>query len=185
MSTKIKLILIVIIMIAFRGTLSAQRIALTSNLLEDAVLTPNIGVDIVVEDRQSLTFDASFSPYKVATEFYNKRMTLRAGYKYWLDQALYAHYLGADVVLSSSDVGVGKFNSRDQYVGVGVGYGYSFILGKRWNVAPHIGVGVAYCKTYEGSDHMVKPGEGVEATCSTGIKPIITRMGVTLQYVLR
>lgn len=185
MSKRIKLILIVIMMIAFRAPLSAQRIAITSNLLEDVVLTPNIGVDIVVEDRQSLTFDASVSPYKITPEFYNKRMTFRAGYKFWLNQAFYAHYIGLDAVLSSSDVAVGNFASRDEYIGIGVGYGYAFILNKRLNLVPHLGVGAAYCKTYEGSDHMIKPGEGVKATCSEGLKPILTRLGVTIQYVLR
>ena len=185
MSTRIKLILIVIIMIAFRGTLSAQRIAITSNLLEDVVLTPNIGVDIVVEDRQSLTFDASISPYKVTTEFYNKRMTFRAGYKFWFNQAFYAHYVGVDAVLSSSDVALEKVASRDEYFGLGIGYGYSFILNKRLNLVPNVGVGMAYGKTYEGTDHMIKPGEGVQSTYTRGVKPILTRLGITLHYVLR
>lgn len=185
MSIKIKFIIVAVLLIATKTSVDAQRIALTSNLFEDAILTPNVGVEIVVADRQSLTFDTSFAPYKICEQFHNKQMTFRAGYKYWLNQALYAHYIGVDAVASSSDVQIGKAGSRDEYIGLGIGYGYSFIIGKRLNLIPCIGIGVAYGKSYEGHDHMIKPGQGVEATATFGFKPILTRFGVTIQYVLR
>lgn len=185
MSTKIRLVLVVIVLFAAKTSVNAQRIAVTSNLLEDALLTPNAGVDIVVADRQSLSFDASYAPYKLFQNVHNKRMTVRAGYKYWFNQALYAHYIGIDAVVSSSDVRIGKLGSRDEYIGIGVGYGYSIILGKRLNLVPNIGVGIAYGNTYEGYDQMVNVGEGVQATAARGFKPILTRLGVTIQYVLK
>lgn len=184
-SVIIKLVVAAVILIAARPSLSAQRIAVTTNLLEDALLTPNVGVDIVVADRQSLTFDTSFAPYKLSPKFSNKRMTLRTGYKYWFNQAFYAHYLGLDAVFSSSDVCIGRASSRDEYIGIGIGYGYSFIIGKRLNIVPSVGLGVSYGKSYDGYDHMVRPGEGVDATFITGFKPILTRLSVTLQYVLK
>lgn len=185
MSTKIRLVVVAILLIATKTSLNAQRIALTSNLLEDVVLSPNIGVDIVIADRQSLTFDTSFSPYKLSEQFHNKRMALRAGYKYWFNQALYAHYLGVDAIVSSSDVGIGKADFRDEYIGIGIGYGYSFILGKRLNIVPSVGIGVAYGQSYQGYDQMLKPGVGVEAQATVGLKPILTRLAVTIQYVLK
>ena len=172
-------------MLAVRNPLHAQRIAITSNALEDVVLTPNVGVEIVVADRQSLSFDTSFSPYKIADQFHNKRMTFRAGYKYWFSQALYAHYLGVDAVASSSEVGIGQKQSKDEYFGIGVGYGYSFILGKKLNIVPGIGIGLAYGNRYQGYDHMTSPSQGVQATATPGFKPVLTRLSVTIQYVLR
>ena len=184
MSTKIKIFLTVLLLLVAKTSLNAQRIAVTTNALEDVLLTPNIGVDVVVGDRQSISFDTSFAPYKIADSFHNKCMTLRAGYKYWFNQAFYAHYVGVDAVISSSDVGLGKYDSRDEYLGIGVGYGYSFLLSKRWNIVPNIGVGIAYCRSYEGYDHMISVGNGVQAVATPGFKPIITRLGVTFQYVL-
>ena len=67
MSTRVRLIIALILKLAVRNPLHAQRIAITSNALEDVVLTPNVGVEIVVADRLSLSFDTSFSPYKIAT----------------------------------------------------------------------------------------------------------------------
>ena len=185
MSRLIKIIFVAILSIVTGTSLNAQRVGVTSNLLEDAVLTPNIGVEIVLADQQSITFDASCSPYKLSQNFYDKCMTFRAGYKYWFNQALYAHYLGVDLVASSSDFGLGKFNSRDEYIGVGVGYGYSFIIGKKLNIVPHVGVGLAYGQSYDGYDHMISTGKGVEAAATLGLKPILTRLGVTVQYVLK
>lgn len=185
MSIRLKFVIIAILLIAVKPSLSAQRIALTSNLCEDILLTPNIGVDLVIADRQSITFDTSFSPYKLSQQFYNKRMTLRAGYKYWFNQAFYAHYIGIDAVASSSDVKVGQWNSRDEYLGVGIGYGYSFIIAKRLNIVPSIGIGLAYGQSYDGYDMMIEPGKGVEASSTIGFKPILTRFAVTLQYVFK
>jgi hypothetical protein len=184
MSRNIRFIIVAILLIATRTSASAQRIAVTTNLLEDVALTPNVGVDIVVSDRQSIAFDTSFAPYKISEKLHNKRMTFRAGYKFWLTQAFYAHYIGIDAVASSSDVGIGKKDFKDEYVGLGVGYGYSFIINKRLNIVPGIGVGLAYGKSYEGYDHMISAGNGVQAVSTSGFKPIITRFGVTIQYVL-
>ena len=64
---KIRYILVVIFMIAAGKTVNAQRMALTTNLFEDAIATPNIGVDVVLADKQSFTFDASFAPTSLQT----------------------------------------------------------------------------------------------------------------------
>lgn len=185
MSRIMKFVFVAVLLIATRTSLNAQRVAVSTNLLEDAILTPNVGVEIVLADQQSITFDASCSPYKLSQKFYNKCMTFRAGYKYWFDQALYAHYLGVDLVASSSDFGLGKLSSRDEYIGIGIGYGYSFIICEKLNIAPHLGVGIAYGQSYDGYDHMASSNKGVEAVATRGFKPILTRFGVTIQYVLK
>lgn len=185
MSMRIKIIFIIILLLATKTSLNAQRIALTTNLLEDAIVTPNIGVDIVVADNQSISFDASCAPYKLTQQFYNKCMTFRAGYKYWFNQAFYAHYLGVDAVANSSDVKIGNLSGREEYIALGVGYGYSFIIGKKLNLVPHVGVGLAFGQSYDGYDHMIEPGKGVQAVATRGVKPVVTRLGLTLQYVLK
>ena len=184
MSTRIKIFVTLVLLLVAKTSLNAQRIAVTTNALEDIVLTPNVGVDVVVADRQSISFDTSIAPYRIADDFHNKRMTFRAGYKYWFNQAFYAHYVGVDAVFSSSDVGVANFRSRDEYIGAGIGYGYSFILGSRLNLIPHVGVGLAYGKSYEGYDQMLAPGQGVQAVATPGFKPILTRFGITIHYIL-
>ena len=80
---------------------------------------------------------------------------------------------------------MGKLGSRDEYIALGVGYGYSFIIGKKLNLVPSIGVGLAFGQSYEGQDQMIEPGKGVEAVATRGVKPVVTRLGLTLQYVLK
>lgn len=184
-SILINIVFAVILMMVSQAPLKAQRMALTSNLLEDAVLTPNLGLDIVVADRQSIAFDVSFAPYKLSEKFHNKHMALRAGYKYWFSQALYAHYLSIDGVVSSSDVRIGSLGARDEYIALGVGYGYSFIISKRLNIVPNLGIGLAYGSRYDGTDHMAGPNEGIHATSTVRFMPVVTRLAVTIQYVLK
>lgn len=185
---KKKLIYIVVVFVlslAFQVPMKAQRMAITTNLLSDVSLAPNVGLDIVLADKQSLAVDVTCAPYKFSEKFHNKHMAVRASYKFWLNQALYAHYISVDGVLSSSDIQIGSLGSRDEYVGLGIGYGYSLILGKKINIVPSIGVGIAYGSNYQGTDHMVKPNIGVQATEKVGIIPVLTRLAITFQYVLR
>lgn len=183
-----KFIYIVIAFVLFwasQAPANAQRMAVTSNLLEDVLLAPNVGVDVVVADKQSFSLDITCAPYSLSKAVHNKQMAVRAGYKFWFAQALYAHYVSIDGVLCSSDIQVGRLGSRDEYAGIGVGYGYSFIVNSKLNIVPNVGIGVAYGFNYEGTDHMIKPNEGVQAIETVGIRPILTRLGVTIQYVLR
>lgn len=184
MSIRIKILIAILLVFGAKTSLNAQRIAVTTNILEDVVLTPNIGIDIVVADQQSVSLDASAAPYKLSENMYNKSLTLRVGYKYWFNQAFYSHYAGVDLIASSYDFGLRNYKSKYEYVGLGVGYGYSLIIGKRLNFVPCVGLGLAVGKSYDGHDHMVKPGQGVEAVATTTIKPVITRLGITIQYVL-
>ena len=183
--TRSRIILLIALLFAVSTTAKAQRIALSSNLLEDAIATPNIGAEIVMADRLSIALDLSCAPYKLTQQYHNKTLTFRGAYKYWFSQALYANYLGIDAVFSSSDVGLGQTNYRQEYIAFGVEYGYSFILNKRMNLVPAVGIGYAYGNTYEGHDHMISAGNGVEATVITGTRPVVTRLGITLQYVLK
>jgi hypothetical protein len=172
-------------MIAVNTSMNAQRIALTSNLLEDILVTPNVGVDVVVSDKQSISFDLSTSPYKLSETVHNKCMTFRTSYKFWFNQAFYAHYIGIDAVANSSDIQIGKNNFKDEYVGAGLSYGYSFIIGKRLNLVPSLGLGVAYGKSHEGNDHVDENGIGEMAVTTYGVKPIFTRLAVTIDYILK
>jgi hypothetical protein len=78
-----------------------------------------------------------------------------------------------------------KWNFKDEYVGIGLSYGYAFIINKRLNLVPHIGLGVAYGSSYEGYDHVEDSGAAIQAQATMGIKPVVTRLGITLQYVLK
>lgn len=179
-----KYAVLAILFFASATAMSAQRIALTTNLLEDVVLAPNVGVEVVVADRQTLSFDLTAAPYKLTEHFYNKCMTVRAGYKFWFDQALYAHHLSVDLLATSTDLAVGEYSFQYECVGAGIGYGYSFILGKRLNLVPSLGIGLAYGRRYEGYDHMSESWEGIQASETSGLMPVITKLSIAIQYVL-
>lgn len=184
-TTTIKIVLVAIFSIVSMTSVRAQRVALTSNLLEDVVLAPNLGVEVVFADTQSLFLEATVAPFKLTHHYYNKCLSFRAGYKYWFNQALYAHHLILDGVVTSSESGWGDTALRYEYLGAGLGYGYSFIINERLNLIPSIGVGVAYVRQYEGHDHMLDTGYGVQATVTGGFMPMLTRLALTLQYVLK
>ena len=181
----IHIVIAIVVLMSSQTTLRAQRMAVNTNLFEDLILNPNLGIDIVIFDKQTISFDLTYAPFKLTQQYHNQNMSFKAGYKYWFNQAFYAHYIGADVVAMSTDFQVGPFGMRYECLGLGLSYGYSFIINKQLNIVPHIGAGMSCGYRYEGRDQMLDPLRGEKAVPTFAAIPIITRFGVTLQYVIK
>ena len=50
---RVALLVVLIISVAFSGTISAQKVAVRNNLLYDLTLTPNLGIDVKLGDQWS------------------------------------------------------------------------------------------------------------------------------------
>lgn len=149
----------------------AQRVAISTNLIEIASLSPSIGFELITSHHSSVSLNTSFAPWKVSSKIYNKHISLDFSYKYWFNQSLYAHYLSVNTLASSYDFKIGKRDYKGQVIGLGLGYGYSFVLNKHFNIIPNIGLGV-----------------GINTNSIIGkteIKPIITNIGLNLQYIIK
>ncbi len=149
----------------------AQRIAVSTNLVEIASLSPSVGIDVATGFHSTISFNTSFAPWKISKQFYNKHISLDLEYKYWFQQALYAHYISINSIASSYHIKLCKKELKGQLIGLGLGYGYSFVINKHFNIIPHIAFGVGIL-----SDSMKS---------KTEINPIITNIGINLQYIIR
>lgn len=166
-----KTILLAFVAVCMTKNAYAQRVAISTNLMEVATLSPSIGFDLITGHHSTISLATSFAPWKISNKVYNKHISLDLTYKYWLNQALYAHYIGINTLASSYDLKIGKKHYKGQLIGLGLGYGYSFVLNKHFNLTPNIGFGVAVNSN--------------SITGKTEIKPIITSIGINLQYIIK
>ena len=135
-----------------------RRIALRTNLLYDATLSPNIGVDVRVDSTWTVGLLAGINAWDIDKEK-NKKwrhmlFSLRAR-KYLNDTIYHKRYVEVDAIYSHFNVGNVKFpfglykSVRDRrlqgdLVALGGKYGYSWILARNWRIEAEAGVAVGY-----------------------------------------
>lgn len=154
---------LLIFIVSVCGLTTSAQVALKSNLLYDALTTPNIGVEIGLSQRQTLNmtyglnlwnFHRHGEPSKA------KHWVLQPEWRWWLCSRFSGHFVGvhamggefnaanANIPVPGGFFGGANLHSyiRDtrcegQYAGVGVTYGYQYELSRHWNIEAELGVG--------------------------------------------
>lgn len=156
----------VIFGLSFEG--KAQRLAVSTDALHWAALSPNLGLEVVLSRHNTVAISASTSPVNFSKNLTFYHLTVAPEYKYWFEMPFFGHYAGADVLYTSYDVANGKGEKIGNMVAACANYGYSLILGKHWNFVPHAGVGM-----------------GVNFGDRTSFVPFILRVGLNFQFVVK
>ena len=139
----------------------SQEIALKTNILYDATLTVNVGVEVTVAPKWSVDLSGNFNGWTLSDGKRWKHWMVQPEVRYWLCQAtgghfFAAHLLGGQYNFGAWDGGM-MFLGTDfrklkdlRYqgwgAGAGIAYGYSWILGKHWNIEAEIGIGWVYSR---------------------------------------
>ena len=140
------------------------RVALRTNLLYDATLSPNLGVDVRVDSAWTVGLLAGLNAWDIdKTE--NKKwrhalFSLRA--RKYRDSLFYKGYFEGDLIYSHFNVGNTKIpfglykGAQDRRLqgdlfALGGKYGYSWIMARKWRIEAEAGVAVGYAwfKEYE------------------------------------
>lgn len=141
---------------------STTVVALKTNLLYDALLSPNIGAEIGLSPKFTFDFSGNLNLWNVDGHSW-KHWQLQPELRYWLCQRFSGHFLGLETHVGQFNVGnidfsfdflgtdFGKLKNR-RYQGwqggLGITYGYAWIVSEHWNVEAEIGVGYSYTRSY-------------------------------------
>lgn len=140
---------------------SAQEVALKTNLLADGFLSPNIGVEIGLAPKWTFNLSGEFNGWTLSNERRWKHWAAQPEARYWLCDRFAGHFFGLHAHGGQYNIGGidGKVNflgtdarklkdTRYQgwFVGAGVTYGYAWILGRHWNLEAEIGIGYSYTR---------------------------------------
>ncbi|MCM1348730.1 MAG: DUF3575 domain-containing protein [Firmicutes bacterium] len=139
-----------------------QTVALKNNLVGDALLNVNAGIEVGLAPKWTLDVPASFNAWTLSHDRRWKHWAVQPGARYWFCNRFAGHFVGFHAHGGQYNIG-GLHNDikflgtdfsklRDTryqgwFVGGGVSYGYAWILGKHWNLEGEIGVGYSYTRS--------------------------------------
>lgn len=154
-------LMILSILISVSGSVFGQNVAVKTNLLDDAILDINVGMEVGLAPKWTLDVPVSFNGWNMSHDRRWKHWAVQPGARYWFCDRFAGHFVGAHVHGGQYNIGGfdGKINllgtdfrklkdTRFQgwFAGCGVSYGYAWILGRHWNIEGEIGLGYSYTR---------------------------------------
>ena len=145
----------------FSSTAEAQDINVKTNVLADAFLNVNAGVEIGLAPRWTLDVAGYYNGWTLSHDRKWKHWMVQPEARYWFCDRFVGHFVGLHALGGQYNIG-GMKNSfsflgtdfsklsdrryQGWMAGAGLAYGYSWMLGKRWNLEAEIGVGYVYTR---------------------------------------
>lgn len=158
MRPKKTLVAIAILIFTSLGAV-AQKAGLKTNLISDAVTTPNLGVEFRMHPKWTMDISGQLNAWNIHDRRWRHWM-VQPEARYWFCETFQQSFIGFHVLGGQFNVGnidtnisflgtdFGRLkNNRYQGwdAGIGVLYGYAWALSKHWNLEAVIGVGWIHC----------------------------------------
>lgn len=179
------LLIAAVALILLPRNVQAQQIALKTNALLWAALSPNLSCEIVAGEHSSvdLSLYGHYKPYGI-----DSRMAgFLPEYKYWFNgRPLTREFIGVGLLLTTYDI-TWKRNVYDgDALGLGITGGYVFSLGRRWNLELSAGFGIVGFaqKQYYRNDNYDDYPISTE-TNAWGYKLLPFELGVSFSYIIK
>ena len=142
-------------------SVKAQDVAVKSNLLYDAMLTLDLGVEVGVAPQWSVELTGNLNAWTVKDRRW-KTWSFQPEARYWFCQAFAGHFVAAHLIGGQYNIGhlpnmKGKFLGTDfgklrdyrfqgWMAGAGIAYGYTWLLNRHWSMEAEIGLGWVYTR---------------------------------------
>lgn len=123
-----------------------SRVGIKTNLLYDALLSPNLGVEFAIKPHWSIDLSGNYNGWKLSHNRQWKHWLVQPEARYWLKDAPFkGHFLAANLFGGEFNTTLGKGDARRQgwVAGLGVGYGYTWRWGTHWGLEAELTVGYA------------------------------------------
>lgn len=182
-----KFILTYIICIFFLPFITAQQVAVKSNLLYDITSTINLGLEIGLAPKWSLELPVNYNPWEFSDNKKFKHWLIQPELRYWLCERFNGHFVGLHGHAAGYNVGGIKLIGLEEHryeghlYGAGLSYGYQWILNKRWSIEATLGIGYAYL------DHSKYPCDKCAGKIGDYTKNYFgpTKAGITIIYIIK
>lgn len=165
---KTKLFALLLMCLLAPAAARGQNVAVKTNLLYDATLTLNGGVEARLAPKWTLDVSANLNAWAINDHRW-KHWLVQPEARYWFCDAFSGHFVGAHLIggqynfgnldmpfkFLGTDFGKLKDHRYQGWMGgAGIVYGYSWILNRHWNIEAVIGVGWVYTRSdvYECAD---------------------------------
>ncbi len=185
---KMKKILVILFVSMFAVGAKAQMIAVETDLMWDALQTPNIGFELVTGERTTAGIHVYGNKNPWGKEM--KVIGVQPEFRYFFSgRPMHREFVGIGAIGSVYDITWGGKVYDGIALGGGITFGYVFNLSSRLNLDCHAGFGlIAYKRKeyFEGDsfdqDYSIN---GVQRTNASGYYLLPTRIGVSLTYIFK
>lgn len=158
--SKLKLLAASLMLLLSGLAVRAQDVALKTNLLYDALLTLDGGIEVKLAPKWTAEVTGNLNAWTIDGRNWRQWMVQPEG-RYWFCQSFSGHFVGAHVLGGQYNFGhLGtnfKFLGTDfselrdnrlqgWMIGAGIAYGYSWIMNRHWNIEAEIGLGWVYTR---------------------------------------
>ncbi len=123
--------------------LSAQDVALKTNVLYWMTTTPNAAVEVAFSKKVTANIAAAYNPWTFSNGKKMRFWMVQPETRYWLCEKFEGHYLGVHLHAAQYYGGFSKKRYDGYLAGGGFSYGYNWILSPHWNMEASIGIGYA------------------------------------------
>lgn len=162
--------------------LSAQMVAVRTDALKDLLMTPNVGVDLVVGEKYTLGAEVAFNRNPWGLKM---RMTsVTPEFRYWFSgRPLTRQYVGVVGNITGYNLAWNNVHQGDA-LGLGISFGHVWTLTQRWNIDLSGSLGVVGYreKFHYKNDNFTDYGERANAR---GYALLPIKLGVSVVYVIR
>lgn len=135
----------------------SQHFALKNNLGYDAMLTPNLGMEIKLAKKITLDISGNYNPFTFNDNKKLQHWLVQPELRFWLCEKFNGSFIGIhghggeyDIANIKLPFNLFKNLEHHRYKGYlyggGISIGHQFVLGKHWNLETSIGGGYARIK---------------------------------------
>lgn len=161
MNRFVRLIAILLSTLLTYYSAGAQKVGVKTNLLNDAFLSPNLGIEARVAPRWTVDLTGQLNAWTIGDDHKWKHWYVQPEVRYWFCQSFGGHFLGMHLIGGQYNFGhLGTHlnflgsdfrnlnNNRYQGWGAGAGiaYGYAWPIARHWNIEAEIGLGWIYTR---------------------------------------
>ncbi len=158
---KIRIFATLMVMTLIIPCARAQVFGIKTNLLSDAFMNVNLGVEAALAPKWTLDVEGQLNDWTLSHGRRWKHWAVQPEARYWLCDRFAGHFIGVHV--HGGQFNIGGFNGRYHFlgtdarkladyryqgwfVGAGIAYGYAWVLGTHWNMEAEVGIGYSYTK---------------------------------------
>lgn len=167
----------------FGNSVFGQRVALSTDAVDWAVGSANIGFDARLSRKVTLGVNVAGNPIRSMFGRSNLRLAnfrIQPEVRYWFSRPMARHFVGINAMGGIMDIILQNSHYKGDIFGIGARYGFALVMNKRWNVEFSGGIGLGVVHGYEYKAYEPKPDQ-------TNLKKVIPLpdLSVTFTYILK
>lgn len=164
-----------------RSTDSQLRVK--SNLLPWVATIPNLGGEVTIGSKWSVTFEMMYCPWKLSDKFSVKTVALLPEGRWWLKSNDRGSFFDIHLNLAWYNVRANSYRYQDSQrplLGAGIGYGYRLPIARHWAFEFEIGAGMANTRY----DRYYNVANGALKDTRVSTYWGIDRLGISVSYYI-